>query len=90
MYRVLSIALLAAIAIACANTREPKPEPTPFAKAPTRDPFEIAAVDPEPVRKSAPKRVLPKTASPVPGIGLAGLSALGGGLGLRWTRRRLL
>jgi LPXTG-motif cell wall-anchored protein len=92
MYRVLIIALLAAIAIACASTPEQAPEPelTPIAEAPQAEPVEVAALEPEPELQPEPKPVLPKTASPVPGFGLAGLSALGAGVGLRWTRRRLL
>jgi hypothetical protein len=90
MYRFLVIALLAAIATACASTPEPEPEPAPVVEAPKPEPVEVAVVEPEPVVRSEPTRMLPKTASPIPGIGLAGLSALGAGAGLRWTRRRLL
>lgn len=89
MHRVLILALLAAVAVACASTPETKPEPRPVAETPAMEPVEVAAVEPEPVFEPRPQRALPKTASPVPGFGLAGLSALGGGVGLRWTRRRL-
>ncbi len=88
MIRTIVIALLAAgVALACASTTgtdttsEPKPivkkEP---ARQPEREPADVAVAD---------RAELPKTASPLPLIGLAGLAAVALGAGTRALRRRL-
>lgn len=59
---------------------EPEPIPEPEA-APAPEPQEPAVVEPEP----APEE-LPKTASPMAGVALAGLLSLALGLGIRFRR----
>ena len=91
MIRTLIIALLAvAFAAACAST-PPEPEPEPEA-------VEVVKVvpppEPEPVPVAEVKPIeqepeLPKTASPLPLLGLAGFGALGLGGALHAIRRRL-
>ena len=90
MIRTIVIALLAAgIALACASTTDTGTTPSTkkIVKAepvrqPERAPADVAVADRAPVQ-------LPKTASPLPGIGLAGLAALALGAGTRALRRRL-
>ncbi len=78
MIRTVVIALLAlAFALACASTPEPKSTPRPIVKA--------QPVPSQPMVEAQ----LPKTASPLPMIGLAGLAALGLGAATRVVRRRL-
>jgi uncharacterized protein HemX len=78
MIRTVVIALLAlAFALACASTPEPKPTSRPIVKT-----------QPAPSQPVAEAQ-LPKTASPLPLIGLAGLAALGLGAATRVVRRRL-
>jgi hypothetical protein len=63
---------------------EPQPEPEPAAEpeaAPLPEPQEPAALEPEP----APEE-LPKTASPMTGVALAGLLSIALGLGIRFRR----
>jgi ABC-type Fe3+-hydroxamate transport system substrate-binding protein len=88
MIRMILIALLAAgVALACASTTES--DPAPAAKS-------ERTAKAEPVQKSEPARTqvstpaqLPKTASPMPLVGLAGVAALALGVGTRALRRRL-
>lgn len=86
MIRMILIALLAAgVALACASTTEsdPAPEPERTVKAePVREP------EPASTQVSTPAQ-LPKTASPMPLVGLAGVAALALGVGTRALRRRL-
>jgi LPXTG-motif cell wall-anchored protein len=58
------------------------------AEAPQPKPVAVAQAQPQPAPKPAP-RALPKTASPLPLIGLAGLALMGLGAGLTAIRRRL-
>ena len=87
MIRNIVIALLAAgVALACASTTEPETASEPVVKA------EPVRPEPEPVKqvRVADTAVqLPKTASPLPLIGLTGLAALALGTGTRALRRLL-
>ena len=77
MTRVLILmALLAFLAGACATDT---PEPAPAAPAP------VAQPEPEPEPEPP---VLPKTASPLPAVGLVGLISLGLAGGVHALRRR--
>lgn len=76
---------------ACASSPEPAPEPAPAppprAQAPPPPPPEP---EPAPVADVEPRRpVLPKTASSLPALGLAGVVALGAAGALHVARRRL-
>jgi LPXTG-motif cell wall-anchored protein len=89
MIRTLIVALLAVVFAAACASNPPEPEPEP-------EQVEVADVKPPPpppaeVEVTEVKQVeeLPKTASPVPLVGLAGLVAVGLGAGLRVMRRRL-
>jgi hypothetical protein len=55
--------------------------PPPFAAEPERMPQQQAAVTPE-----APRANLPRTATNLPSIGLAGLLMLTAAAGLRWSK----
>ncbi len=84
---VVSVLLATAVSVACASTQESESAPEPVVKtqpspesAPTR---EVVAE----TRTSTPAQ-LPKTASPLPLVGLAGLAALGLGVVTRAVRRR--
>ena len=87
MIRIILIALLAAgVALACASTTEPEPAPAPpVAKS---EPVRQPAKEPARTQVSNPVQ-LPKTASPMPLVGLTGLAALALGVGTRALRRRL-
>ena len=61
---------------------EPAPEP-----APQPAPEPQAAPEPAPAPAPAPEPELPKTASPLPAIGLIGLIALAGAFGFRYVDR---
>jgi hypothetical protein len=65
---------------------EPAPEPEP---APVPEPQEPAVVEPEPAPEPEVEvpSTLPKTATPLPVVGLAGLLSLMAELGLRICRR---
>lgn len=86
MFRIPFVLLITALlAVACATTKQ---EPPPVAEGP------IAQPEPAPapvVRPSEPvERVeLPKTASPMPLVGLTGLGAVGLAGAMRVIRRRL-
>ena len=62
---------------------EPVPAPPAVAEAPPQAPAPAAAPSPAP-----PAPVLPKTASPLPAIGLIGLMSLALGVGLHLLNRR--
>ncbi len=82
-------ALLFALATtACASSIEPPPPappPQPVVEARTPPP----PPQPRAVVVSQPQPMLPKTASPLPAVGLGGLGALVGAGALRWIRRRV-
>ena len=82
MIRTAAIALIVAslFTLACTTTSETEPEPV-------AEPVSRPVVS-EPVRTVEPIE-LPKTASPLPLIGLSGVAALGLGGVMRITRRRL-
>jgi hypothetical protein len=88
----IAVVLLSAIALftlACTTTSEtePAPPPEPVVQAPPPPPPEpVAQPVAEPVRPAP--IVLPKTASPLPLVGLTGVAALGLGGALRFARRR--
>ena len=89
MIRNIVIALLAAgVALACASTTEPEtaPEPKPIVKA---EPVRPEPEQVEQVKVAETAVQLPKTASPLPLIGLTGLAALALGAGTRALRRLL-
>jgi hypothetical protein len=71
---------------AAAPAPAPAPRPAPAAAAPQPAPQPPAVAPPAPA--AAPPPSLPKTASPVPAIGLAGLLSLAGALVLRAVRLR--
>jgi LPXTG-motif cell wall-anchored protein len=89
MSRVLSLIALVALAFACASK-----QPEPVAQA-EPEPMMVAEVMPEPepryepVYEPKPMQELPKTASGLPLLGLAGSGALSLAGALRWIRRRL-
>ena len=87
MIRIILIALLAAgVALACASPTEPDSAPAPeVAKS---EPVRQPAKEPARTQVSNPVQ-LPKTASPMPLVGLTGLAALALGVGTRALRRRL-
>jgi hypothetical protein len=90
MIRTWIVALLLAFfAAACASSPEPPPPPEPVVEAPKPPPPPPARA-PEPEPAPVVTRVLPKTASPIPAIGLTGIGALIGAGALRHARRRLL
>ena len=64
----------------------PEPEPVVVEVVETPPPAPVRAPAPAPVPVAAPAKQLPKTASAMPLIGLAGLSALGLGGALRTIR----
>ena len=79
---MILVGLLALFTGACATDTA---EPEPAAPAPVAQP----EPEPEPQPEPEPEPVaLPKTASPLPAIGAAGLLALGLAGGLRVLRRR--
>ena len=92
MIRTAAIALIVAslFALACTTTSEtePAPAPEPTVQAPPPPPEPVSRPVAEPVRVREPIE-LPKTASPLPLVGLSGLAALGLGGVIRITRRRL-
>jgi len=88
MIRIIAIALFAAgFALACASTTQPEPAPAPKPVAKAEPVRQQPAPKPEPVAET-PVR-LPKTASPLPLVGLTGLAALALGAGARALRNRL-
>jgi hypothetical protein len=89
MIRIILIALLAAgVGLACASTTEPEPEPAPAPEVVKSEPVRQPAKEPARTQVSNPVQ-LPKTASPMPLVGLTGLAALALGVGTRAVRRRL-
>lgn len=64
-----------------AEAPAPQPEPQP------EPPTEVAQVTPAPTPVAEPMETLPRTASPVPMYGLAGLLALGAGMAIRAVGR---
>jgi len=86
MIRVLLLCGLVAFWFACASTPETQPPPTP--PPPVAKP---APPPPAPVYEPPPPQVreLPKTASSLPALGLAGLVALAGAGILRGVRKRI-
>lgn len=64
------------------------PAGAPAAGAPATAPAQPAAAEPAAATSGAAPRKLPKTASPLPVIGLTGLASLLAGLGLTVRRRR--
>ena len=94
---VLIAFAIAAFALGCASetTSEAAPEPTPAPEPVVEEPVAEPVVSrPEPaavtVADDMPPRELPKTASPMPAVGLAGLAALGLGGLVRAARVRML
>jgi hypothetical protein len=63
------------------NIEAPAPAPVPVAAA-------VPPPAPRPAPAEAPPTQLPKTASPLPLVGLLGLALCGASLGLRAMRRR--
>jgi hypothetical protein len=92
MQRVLFVAVIAIAFAACASQSPPEPEPAPAPQPavtrPAPEPTPTPAPAPPP--RATPVRELPKTASPLPLVGLTGLAAVGLGTALRVARRRLL
>ena len=88
MSRALIVTLLACVAVACASAPEPPPpEPESVVMAPPPPPPPVPVKRlPEPVPVA---RQLPKTAGPLPAIGLGGAAALLGAGLVRLVRRRL-
>ena len=83
--------VLFVFAVTACATQQPEPEPAPVAVVkPEPKPAPVAPKpEPEPVAVSQPKPALPKTASALPRLGLAGVGALGVAGLLRVLRRRL-
>ena len=81
---MILVGLLALFTGACATDTA---EPEPAAPAPVAQPEPEPEPQPEPEPEPEPV-ALPKTASPLPAIGAAGLLALGLAGGLRVLRRR--
>jgi hypothetical protein len=75
-----------------ARPATPPPQPVLLIEAPAPAPVPVAAAPIPPPRPAAPAEPapaqLPKTASPVPLLGLLGLALCGASLGLRAIRRR--
>lgn len=69
-------------------TPAPEPTPEPQAEQPAPTPQREAAPPPEPEPQPAPAE-LPKTASPIPFIGLLGLLSLAASFGFRVARKSL-
>jgi LPXTG-motif cell wall-anchored protein len=88
MARLLLLFTLIFTVMACSSTPEPQPEPTPKPPPVTRQ-APPPAPAPEPVTEPPPPLELPKTASSLPALGLAGLAALVGAGALRLLRRRI-
>ena len=86
MHRI-AVLVLCAFAVAACATQQPEPEPAPVAVVKPEPEPQSEAREPVTVRRTEP--VLPKTASALPRLGLAGASALGVAGLLRVLRRRL-
>lgn len=91
---MITLSLVSFLSFACASTQTEEPVETPVvAETPPPAPPPVREPEPEaqPVAAPAPApvRELPKTAGPLPAVGLAGLAAMGlaGTLGL--LRRRI-
>ena len=85
--RELDVATFKLVAVVIPAKPTPKPTPAPVAEAPRPAPRAEAAPTPAPPTAEPPK-TLPKTASQMPAIGLAGLLSLAAGLMLRSFRLR--
>ena len=85
--RELDVATFKLVAVVIPAKPTPKPTPAPVAEAPRPAPRAEAAPTPAPPTAEPPK-ALPKTASQMPAIGLAGLLSLAAGLMLRSFRLR--
>jgi hypothetical protein len=88
----IAILLVSFLSFACASTQTEEPVEEPVAEAPPPPaPAPVREPEPEtqPVASPAPAPVLPKTAGPLPAVGLAGVSALGLAGALRLLRRRI-
>jgi LPXTG-motif cell wall-anchored protein len=86
MVRFLLIASLMFSLFACASSPEPAPpRPTP----PVAEPAPPPPAPPPVYEPPPPVRELPKTASSLPALGLAGLAALGGAGVLHRVRIRI-
>jgi outer membrane biosynthesis protein TonB len=87
----IAILLVSFLSFACASTQTEEPVEEPVAEAPPPPPAPVREPEPEaqPVAAPAPAPVLPKTAGPLPAVGLAGVSALGLAGALRLLRRRI-
>ncbi|MDH5567984.1 MAG: hypothetical protein OEY15_15100 [Myxococcales bacterium] len=89
MLRIAMIIAFATALLACAS-KQPAPAPEPVAVTRPAPP----PARPQPAPRPAPPPVavvqpeLPKTASPLPGVALAGVTALGVAAALRIARRR--
>lgn len=82
--RLVLMGLLFLFFAACASSPEPAPPPTP---PPVR--AAPAAREPEPLPEPTSVRELPKTASSLPALGLAGVLGLTGAGVLRVLRGRI-
>ncbi len=82
--RLVLMGVLFLVFAACASSPEPAPPPTP-------PPVRAAAPppEPEPIPEAMPVRQLPKTASSLPALGLAGVLGLTGAGVLRVLRGRI-
>ncbi len=92
MIRALVITLaVALVGLACASQPEPVAEPEPVVETtpePAPEPVvETPVAQPAPPPAAPVRQELPKTASVMPGVGLAGLGALGLAGIVRWSRR---
>jgi hypothetical protein len=90
---MIALCLVSFLSIACATTETEEPAETaavaetPPPAPPVREPE--PEIQPVASPSSAPVRELPKTAGPLPAVGLAGVSALGLASALRLVRRRI-
>jgi hypothetical protein len=85
---VASFRVVPVVVPTAAAAPAPAPRPAPAAAAPSPAPQPPAVAPPAPAAAAAPAPSLPKTASPIPAIGLAGLLSLAAGLVLRAVRLR--